>query len=158
MTGTTPTQVGTGKSELGFSLVELLVVLAILGVALALVAPSFNRARSALAVRSAAYELAAHLRSARAAASSQSVHRMLVFDHVNRRYWAEDVVPPRVLPQSIRVGLAVPDGELVGRTARIRFFPDGSASGGKIVLQDGKTTWAVVVDWLSGDVRVLSGS
>ncbi len=145
------------KGELGFSLLEVLVVLGILAVALALVAPSFNRARSALAVRGAAYELAAHLRATRAAANAQSIQKMLVFDQTTRRYWAEGV-PPRVLPQSVRVGLVVPESEQVGRTARIRFLPDGSASGGKIVLQDGKATWAVVVDWLSGDVRVLSGS
>jgi general secretion pathway protein H len=145
------------KGEFGFSLLELLVVLGILALALVLVAPSFNRARSALAVRSAAYELANHLRATRAAANAQSVQRMLVFDQTARRYWAEGV-PPRVLPQSVRVGLVVPESEQVGRTARIRFLPDGSASGGKIVFQDGKAAWSVVVDWLSGDVRVVSGS
>jgi general secretion pathway protein H len=145
------------KGEFGFSLLEVLVVLGILAVALTLVAPSFTRARSALAVRNAAYDLAAHLRAARAAANAQSIQKVLVFDQTTRKYWAEGVAP-RVLPQSVRVGLVVPESEQVGRTARIRFLPDGSASGGKIVLQDGKATWAVVVDWLSGDVRVFSGS
>jgi general secretion pathway protein H len=144
--------------QFGFSLLELLVVLGILAIGLALVAPSFNRARSALVVRTAAYELASHLRVARAAANTQSVQHVLVFDYAARRYWAEGVVAPRLLPQSILVDVVVPESEQIGRTSRIRFLPDGSASGGKVVLKDGKASWAVFVDWLSGDIRVLSGS
>jgi len=38
--------------------------------------------------------------------------------------------------------------------ARIRFFPDGSASGARIVLDDGRVSAAIRVDWLTGDVRL----
>jgi general secretion pathway protein H len=145
-------------SQLGFSLLELLLVLGILAVALAVVAPSFNRARSTLTIRTAALELASHLRAARAAASAQSVQKVLVFDPVTRKYWTEGAVHPRTLSQSVQMSLIVPDSERIDRTVRIRFLPDGSASGGSIILQDGKAYWNVVVDWLSGDVRVLSGS
>lgn len=147
------------EQQLGFSILEMLVVLAILAVAFALVAPSLDRARSALAVRTAAYELAAQLRSARATAHAQSVQRMLVFDEPGNTYWSEGMASPRqVAPGSVSTSLMVPQGERVGRMARIRFLPDGSASGGQITLRDKRSTWTVTVDWLSGDVRVVPGS
>lgn len=146
------------SSQSGFSLLELLVALSILAVGLALVVPFFNRTRSALIVRGAAYEIAGQLRAARASANSKSVQRIMVFDLAARRYWGEGVVGSRVLPQSIAFDLAVPESEQSGRTGRIRFLPDGSASGGRVILRDGKESWVVLVDWLSGDVRVLAGS
>jgi hypothetical protein len=36
----------------------------------------------------------------------------------------------------------------------MRFFPDGSASGGKIVLRESSRTATVFVNWLNGDVEV----
>jgi general secretion pathway protein H len=37
---------------------------------------------------------------------------------------------------------------------RMRFFPDGSASGGKVVLREGGRAATVFVNWLNGDVEV----
>jgi general secretion pathway protein H len=146
------------SGELGFSLLEMLAVLAIVALSLALVAPSFNRARIALAARSAAYALAADLRATRTLASSQSMQRHLVVDHARRTYRSEGIGPARVFSPTLRISILVPESEQIGPTSRIRFLPDGSASGGKIVLQGGNAAWSVVVDWLSGDVRVFSGS
>jgi general secretion pathway protein H len=36
----------------------------------------------------------------------------------------------------------------------IRFFPDGSSTGGSISLASGRETHTVVVDWLTGRVRI----
>ncbi len=141
--------------EHGFTLLELLVVLGILALALALVAPSLNAARLGIAVRSAGYELAAHLRSARAAARETNVERALTIDIEGRRYWAEGVVAPRQLPRGIAIDLTVPASErIAANAARIRFFPDGSASGARVVLDDGRSATAIRVDWLTGDVRL----
>ena len=141
--------------EDGFTLLELLVVMGILALALALVAPSLNSARLGMAVRSAGYELAANLRSARAAARETNTERVLTIDVGGRRYWAEGVVAPRQLPQRIALDLTVPASERVGAgMARIRFFPDGSTSGARVVLDDGRVSAAIRVDWLTGDVRL----
>jgi general secretion pathway protein H len=40
-------------------------------------------------------------------------------------------------------------------TGRIRFFPDGSSTGGRITLQSGKRQWHVNVSWLTGEIRVV---
>lgn len=141
--------------QLGFTLLELLVVLGILALGLTVVAPSLNRARLAIMVKTAAYELAASLRAVRAAARAANVERVLVMDLARRQYWAKGVVRRRQLPQTVGVDLAVPESERVGANrGRVRFLPDGSASGARFVLADGTSTASVSVDWLSGDVRV----
>jgi general secretion pathway protein H len=49
----------------------------------------------------------------------------------------------------------LPVAERVSANAgRLRFFPDGSASGGKVVLREGARTATVSVNWLNGDVDV----
>ena len=49
----------------------------------------------------------------------------------------------------------MPESERIGASAgRVRFFPDGSASGARVVLNDGRSTASVLVDWLNGDVRI----
>jgi general secretion pathway protein H len=139
----------------GFTLLELIVVMGMLALALAVVAPSLSSARLGMATRGAAYELAAHLRSARAAALETNLERVLTIDVDGRRYWAEGIVAPRQLPNGIAVDLTVPASERVGSgTARVRFFPDGSTSGARVVLDDGRFSAAIRVDWLTGDVRL----
>ena len=143
------------SGQLGFTLLELLVVLLIVALSVVLVVPSLNRARLAIMVHSTAYELAANLRTARAAAQAANAERVLLIDLTGRQYWAEGIVGRRQLPQTIAVELTVPESERIGATGgRVRFFPDGGASGAKLVLKDGKATAAVLVDWLNGDVRV----
>jgi general secretion pathway protein H len=41
------------------------------------------------------------------------------------------------------------------RVGSIRFFPDGSSTGGRISLSSGKSIHTVVVDWLTGHVRIV---
>ena len=146
-----------GSHDLGFTLMELLVVVGLLALAAAL-APSLNRARLGLMVKSAAYELAATLRTARAAARVGNAEQVLTMDLVRRQYWAAGVVGPRQLPRGVAVSLTVPESERLGaNSGGVRFFPDGSASGAKFLLNDGITTASVSVDWLSGDVRIHMG-
>ena len=86
------------------------------------------------------------------------MERTLTMDLSGHRYWAAGVVAPRPLPRAVAVDLAVPESERVGSgIARVRFFPDGSASGARFVFSDGRSSATVVVDWLSGDVRLQPG-
>ena len=41
-----------------------------------------------------------------------------------------------------------------GNRGRIRFFPDGSSTGGRVTLTSDERLYHVDVDWLTGQVRV----
>ena len=44
--------------------------------------------------------------------------------------------------------------DLLARTERVRFFPDGSSTGGRISLIAGEREWQVEIAWLTGEVRL----
>lgn len=143
------------RRSAGYTVIELLVVLAILAAVAGLVAPSFVRPAGNQDLMAATIDLAASLRLARAAARAGNAEQALVIDLAARRYWAAGVVPPRAISPALDLVVDVPDGErLPGAAGRLRFFADGSASGGTIGLRRGNHAASIVVDWLNGDVRV----
>ena len=41
------------------------------------------------------------------------------------------------------------------RLAAVRFFPEGAATGGRIVLSHGNAAWQIDVQWLTGEVSLV---
>jgi general secretion pathway protein H len=138
----------------GFTLIEVIVTLAILGLALVLIAgykPPWSRG---LGLRGTASELAAGLRSARAEAILRNRPVALELDVAGHRYRVGEGAV-RTLPPQITVALLTITGERQSATVSgIRFNPDGSSTGGRISIVDGTRGIAIGVDWLSGQVRI----
>jgi general secretion pathway protein H len=136
----------------GLTLIELLVSLAVLGLALALIAgykPPWSRG---LGLNATAAELAAGLRLARSEAILGNRPVAFDIDLVGHRYRVGTGAPRR-LPADLSIELLTISGEaLNGREGDIRFNPDGSSTGGRISLADGRRRIGVGVDWLSGRV------
>ena len=59
------------------------------------------------------------------------------------------------LPAGVRAALLTASGERIGDAAAgIRFFPDGSSTGGRVtLLRDGRKI-EIAVDWLPGRIAV----
>ena len=138
----------------GFTLIELLVTLAVLGLALALIAgykPPWSRG---LGLQATAAELAAGLRLARSEAILSDRPVLFDIDLIGHRYRIGTGTPRR-LPADLSLALLTISGEaLNGREGDIRFNPDGSSTGGRISLADGRRRIGVGVDWLTGRVSV----
>jgi general secretion pathway protein H len=133
---------------------ELLVVLAILGFALALAAPSLIRALPGLELQTSARAIAGALREARTLAIAGNREVTLVVD-VRRR--TLQVGQGNAIQLDPRFGLSLRTAttELHGReSGGIRFFPDGTSTGGSLILALGERQRHVVVDWLTGAVSV----
>ena len=142
------------RDAAGFTLFELVVVLAILGLALALIVGYRPPWSAALGLRGAAAELAAGLRLARAEAIAGNRPVSLDLDIDSRRYRIGSE-PAKQLTGSFRLGLLTVAGERRDASSGgIRFNPDGSSTGGRISLADDRQTLAVGVDWLTGRVSV----
>jgi general secretion pathway protein H len=144
---------GIGKPR-GFSLIELVVVLAVMGLVLALVVGYKAPWSSGLSIEGTAAELASALRLARSQAIADNRPVAFALDLAGHRYRIGGD-PPRVLPVKLELGLLTVDGERRNAVlGDIRFNPDGSSTGGRIVLADGSRRVAVGVDWLTGRVTV----
>jgi general secretion pathway protein H len=138
----------------GFTLIELLVVLAIFGLALTLIVgyrPPWSRG---LGLRGTAVELAAGLRLARSEAILSNRQVLFDLDTVGHRYRVGSAAT-KPLPADMSIELLTISGEArKAGEGDIRFNPDGSSTGGRISLIDGRRTVAVGVDWLTGRVSV----
>jgi general secretion pathway protein H len=148
---------GTGDTgrEAGFTLIEIIVVLAVLGFALALIVGYRLPWSSGLGVRGTAAELASGLRLARSEAISRNRPITFKIDLSDHHFQiGTSVVRP--LPARLSIALLTVAGEQRGTTGDIRFNPDGSSTGGRISIADGTQRIAVGVDWLNRRVSVAN--
>jgi general secretion pathway protein H len=140
--------------QVGFSLLEVLVVLAIMGLIYALVAPRIGGG-GATELRAATRQVAAGLRKARVNAIAKRKEAILTVD-VEQRQFSVDGDPRRHgLPKDAEISVYTAQAEAVeGKQAAIRFYPDGSSTGGAVALARGELRLRVDVDWLTGAVTI----
>ncbi len=141
------------QRDSGFTLIEILVVLAILGVALGLIIGRGPMNSRGLESRAAAGALAQTLRAARAQAIAAD-HDVAVAIDPPRHEFAMDGGPRRRLAADMAI--TIMPGALRGPGAirLIRFSADGSASGGQVLLGSGRQRLGISVEWLTGRVSV----
>lgn len=154
MATTATSPAGDGRRATGFTLLELLIVLAILGLTAALAVPMFARAMPDVQAKAAARDVAAMLRTARSLAIADNREVAVVVD-LDRR--AVDLAGFRseAIKAGIGLGLYTAVEELIDRGAgRIRFYPDGTSTGGRVRLSTATRKYDVTVDWISGGVKI----
>lgn len=148
----------------GFTLLELLVVLAIAGLLVALVPPVVSAVVPGVQLKVAARDLAVTLRDARNLAISRSTTIDVDFEFELPQYRVANGRPQELpggahmtiddnsattTPQSFASLHARP-----GEKYRLRFYPDGSSSGATIRLGRRNSFYLVEVGWLMGRVKV----
>jgi general secretion pathway protein H len=124
----------------GYTLIEMIVVLAIVGLMLGLAIDRGPVRSERLNVETATIELLETLRLARASAITEN--RTVTVTTAAHAYWAQGR-SARTLPTSVVI-----TGESV-----ISFAPDGSSSGGRVSLEAGAQRIDLSVDWLTGRVH-----
>lgn len=140
----------------GFTLLEILIVLVIGVLLVALVPPLLSGMSGATELRGAARQLAAGLRNARNEAVTRQQEAVLTLDLERRRFGVTGDPREIALPESVALKLYTAQSELLdSATGGIRFFPDGSSTGGSITVSGPKLAYRVNVDWLTGAVAIV---
>ena len=145
------------RAARGFTLVEILAVVALIALAMTLVAVTVGDGLTGARVKAASRDLVAALRYTRAQAIVTRKQQALELDVEKRSYVAprKDEVQ---LPDDMELRLLTAAEERTGATTgRIRFWPDGSSTGGRIKLVYGERAWDVEIAWLTGEVRLRDG-
>lgn len=141
----------------GFTLIEILAVVALIALAVTVVAVSVGDGLKGAKVRAASRDLVAALRYTRGQAIVKREQKTLSVDVEQRRYRAPGR-PWVELPKDMEMKLFTARSELEEEgVGRIRFFPDGASTGGHIDLVRGEATWRVDVNWLTGEIRMIEG-
>ncbi len=133
----------------GFTLLELLVVLALISLLVAIVTPSFfnDRTRSFNAAVQTAIQA---LKRARVESVVERRSKSVLFGTADTGS-DDDLVWTR---QGIEVEWADAGGEDGRQTARIRFFPDGSSDGGTLMFRGNGLSRRIVINPESGRIGI----
>jgi general secretion pathway protein H len=129
-------KLGDTGTQAGFTLLELMAVLALMTLLIGLVLPRLFHSWQREKTRAALRGLAVALRTARSEAVVSSYRTRLFVNLRTGRYWLEGSERAGSL-----TGLSMADAHLVWQTpdksqGYIAFYGDGSSSGGKLVLQE----------------------
>lgn len=139
----------------GFTLLEMMIVLVIAALILAVAPPLLSRALPGTQLKGAARQIAAGLRYTRGHAVISQQEAVFKLDVEARRAEISGRAKPLKLPQDLDLRLFTAQAELVDeQVGAVRFYPDGSATGGRITVAYDEREYHVDIDWLTGHVAI----
>ena len=142
----------------GFTLLEIMVVLAVLGLVMGLVLSRGPMRSRTLQTHAVASEVARVLRGARGQAIATDRPVEVVFD-LAAHGLRVDGGKLQTLPPQVALSVNASVTQTLGRRlAGFRFAPDGSASGGHVTMAERGLRLEVGVDWLTGRVSIVDAS
>jgi len=136
----------------GFSLIEMLIVLAIVAMVAAVSMPYARQSGERRELDMAVIRIAAQLRMAQMAAQAKQSEQWVAVDTKARRVTSSASPDKIELPATVTIEVTAALDGIRNDTGEIRFFPDGGSTGGKLRFQQGQYTRGLAVNWLTGAV------
>ena len=139
----------------GFTLLELLVVLFIMVLGLSVVGINLSSGSDGPALKVAARDLVSALRYARGQALMTHQEETVTLDLAENSYTVSGRTKNYLIPKTIALTVVSAQSELTGAgKANMRFFSDGSSTGGRITLEQGRSAWEININWLTGQIKL----
>ena len=142
------------RAARGFTLLELLVVFALMALLVALVPVAFGRLHESAQYRDTVRAVLADMRAARQLARSQGTETRFAVHLASRTFGVEGGARHEVPePLALRAVMAAEEAGADGSLA-IRFLPRGGASGGSVdIVRPSGSGVRLRVDWFTGRVE-----
>ncbi|MDD5319008.1 MAG: GspH/FimT family protein [Methylococcales bacterium] len=139
----------------GFTLLELVVVLFIVVLGFSVVGINLSSGNEPTEIKAAARDIVSALRYARGQALMSHQETTLALDLAENNYTVSGRDRVYIIPKTIDITVVTAQSELRGEgLGNIRFFADGSSTGGRITLERGNTAWQIDINWLTGQIEL----
>ncbi len=135
----------------GFTLLELIVVLFVVVLGFSAIGLNLSSGSDSTKIKAAARDIVSALRYARGQALMTHEDATVTLDLGNNSYTVSGRDKLYEIPKDIDITVVTAQKELTGDDrANIRFFADGSSTGGRITLEREQTVWKIDINWLTG--------
>lgn len=143
------------NSARGFTLLELIIVLLISVLGFAVVGSNISSGNQSTRIQAAARDIASALRYAHGQALMSRQPVSVTLNLGDNSYAIGNRGKVYRLDSEIGISVTVAEEEFSeGQQAGIRFFGDGSSTGGRITLELGKQLRRIDVNWITGAVAI----
>jgi len=141
----------------GFTLLELTVVLFVVVLGFSVIGLNLSSGSDSTEIKAAARDIVSALRYAKGQALISHQETTVALDLSDNSYTVSGRDKLYQIPETIDVTVVTAQTELMGEgAANIRFFADGSSTGGRITLERGQTSWKIDINWLTGQIELES--
>jgi general secretion pathway protein H len=139
----------------GFTLIEIIIVLMIAVLGFGVIANNISSGNYGTKLQLIAYEIASALRYAQSQALITQKSTSVDIDLSENSYVVSNQDKKHKFNKEIAVTLEIAEQEYTdNQIARIRFFSDGSSTGGRIKLEWKGVLRQIDVNWITGKVTV----
>ena len=145
------------KSQKAFSLLEVLIVMVFIAVIAGFVTSSMTKSLRKTKIRAVSKNLLSALRYTRGQAIVKHEQKIITFNVKEKTYKAPRKKTVQI-PDEIDINVYTADSDVQDEsTGSIRFFSDGSSTGGWVKLTYGEKIWQINVNWLTGEISMIEG-
>ena len=145
------------KSQPGFTLLEILVVMVMIVVIMGFFSSNMMRSLDKAKIRAASKDLVSAMRYTRGQAVVKHEQKSITFNVKEKTYKAPRKKTVKI-PQEMEMYVYTAESDIANdSTGSIRFFSDGSSTGGWVKLTYGDKIWQINVNWLTGEISMIEG-
>lgn len=142
----------------GFTLIEIILVMVLIAIMVGLASSAMFASIKKAKLRAVSKDLVSAIRYTRGQAVIKHEDKTITFDVKNKTYQAPRKKMVQI-PDEVEIFVYTADSEIADDSkGSIRFFSDGSSTGGWVKLVKDRKIWKINVNWLTGEIKMIDGA